>query len=60
MVHYRYDFLPNLSQLVLLSVSAAVSVKFEHKVAERLSWLEGVLNVLDPMVSLLLQLYNHR
>lgn len=53
MVHYRYDFLPNLSQLVLLSVSAAVSVKFEHKVAERLSWLEGVLNVLDPMVSVL-------
>jgi len=51
MVRYRYDFLPNLSQLVLLSVSAAVSVKFEHKVMERLSWLEGVLAVLDPMVS---------
>ncbi|TGZ77765.1 hypothetical protein EX30DRAFT_343837 [Ascodesmis nigricans] len=49
MVRYRYDFLPNLSQLVLLSVSAAVSVKFEHKVADRLSWLEGVLSVLDPM-----------
>lgn len=49
MVRYRYDFLPNLSQLVLLSVSAAVSVKFEHKVMERLSWLEGVLAVLDPM-----------
>lgn len=49
-VRYRYDFLPNLSQLVLLSVSAAVSVKFENKVFERLSWLEGVLAVLDPMV----------
>jgi len=49
MVRYRYDFLPNLSQLVLLSVSAAVSVKFDHKVMERLSWLEGVLAVLDPM-----------
>ncbi|KAH0610910.1 uncharacterized protein H6S33_011337 [Morchella sextelata] len=48
-VRYRYDFLPNLSQLVLLSVSAAVSVKFENKVFERLSWLEGVLAVLDPM-----------
>lgn len=36
---------------MLLSVSAAVSVKFEHKVFERLSWLEGVLAVLDPMVS---------
>lgn len=53
MVRYRYDFLPNLSQLVLLSVSAAVSVKFEHKVVERLSWLEGVLSVLDPMVRIL-------
>lgn len=51
-VRYRYDFLPNLSQLVLLSVSAAVSVKFEEKVFERLSWLEGVLAVLDPMVTL--------
>ena len=51
MVRYRYDFLPNLSQLVLLSVSAAVSVKFEHKVMERLSWLEGVLAVLNPMVT---------
>jgi hypothetical protein len=51
MVRYRYDFLPNLSQLVLLSVSAAVSVKFEQKVMERLSWLEGVLAVLDPMAS---------
>lgn len=50
-VRYRYDFLPNLSQLVLLSVSAAVSVKFEEKVIERLSWLEGVLAVLDPMVT---------
>lgn len=50
-VRYRYDFLPNLSQLVLLSVSAAVSVKFEEKVFERLSWLEGVLAVLDPMVT---------
>ncbi|KAI5787089.1 hypothetical protein EDC01DRAFT_617623 [Geopyxis carbonaria] len=49
MVRYRYDFLPNLSQLVLLSVSAAVSVKFDNKVLERLSWLEGVLAVLDPM-----------
>jgi len=49
MVRYRYDPLPNLSQLVLLSVSAAVSVKFEHKIMERLSWLEGVLAVLDPM-----------
>jgi phosphoglycolate phosphatase-like HAD superfamily hydrolase len=48
-VRYRYDFLPNLSQLVLLSVSAAVSIKFENKVYERLSWLEGVLAVLDPM-----------
>lgn len=35
---------------MLLSVSAAVSVKFENKVFERLSWLEGVLAVLDPMV----------
>lgn len=52
MVRYRYDFLPNLSQLVLLSVSAAVSVKFEHKVMERLSWLEGVLAVLDPEVDI--------
>lgn len=51
-VRYRYDFLPNLSQLVLLSVSAAVSVKFENKVFERLSWLEGVLAVLDPMVTI--------
>lgn len=49
MVRYHYDFLPNLSQLVLLSVSAAVSVKFDHKVMDRLSWLEGVLAVLDPM-----------
>jgi hypothetical protein len=49
-VRYRYDFLPNLSQLVLLSVSAAVSIKFENKIYERLSWLEGVLAVLDPMV----------
>jgi hypothetical protein len=56
MVRYRYDFLPNLSQLVLLSVSAAVSVKFEHKVMERLSWLEGVLAVLDPMVNCALTL----
>ncbi|RPA99954.1 hypothetical protein L873DRAFT_842284 [Choiromyces venosus 120613-1] len=48
-VRYRYDFLPNLSQLVLLSVSAAVSIKFDNKVYERLSWLEGVLAVLDPM-----------
>lgn len=52
MVRYRYDFQPNLSQLVLLSVSAAVSVKFDHKVMERLSWLEGVLAVLNPMVCL--------
>ncbi|KAL7275188.1 hypothetical protein RUND412_001887 [Rhizina undulata] len=49
MVRYRFDFKPNLSQLVLLSVSAAVSVRFENKVMDRLSWLEGVLAVLDPM-----------
>lgn len=56
-VRYRYDFLPNLSQLVLLSVSAAVSIKFDNKVYERLSWLEGVLAVLDPMVTIASTIY---
>lgn len=56
-MRYRYDFLPNLSQLVLLSVSAAVSIKFENKVYERLSWLEGVLAVLDPLVILALRTF---
>ncbi|KAF8468353.1 hypothetical protein BDZ91DRAFT_679925 [Kalaharituber pfeilii] len=45
---YRYDFMPSLSQLVLLSVSAAVTVNFENSVQDRINWLEGVLSVLDP------------
>lgn len=43
--------MPSLSQLVLLSVSAAVTVNFENSVQDRINWLEGVLSVLNPKVS---------
>ncbi|KAI5800280.1 hypothetical protein DFH27DRAFT_525521 [Peziza echinospora] len=46
--NYRYDFMPSLSQLVLLSVSAAVTVNFENSVQDRINWLEGVFSVLNP------------
>ena len=42
--------MPTLSQLVLLSVSAAVTVNFENSVQDRINWLESVLSVLNPRV----------
>lgn len=49
-VHPAY--LQNCNQIVVLSVSAAVTASLETHMAERLTWLEIALGSLDAEVSL--------
>ena len=45
------NYLKQLSQLLALSISAAVTVSMSTKILERLSWLEAVFANLSPRVS---------
>jgi hypothetical protein len=47
-------FIQELSPLVALSVSAAVTSSLESNLVERLRWLEAVLGTINPTVCLLL------
>ncbi|KAE9983474.1 hypothetical protein BLS_004247 [Venturia inaequalis] len=51
-VHINPSYLEEMSALIILSVSAAVTDSLDTNILQRLAWLEVGLHIIDPTVSL--------